>query len=171
VAVAITIGGVVVASAEAGQVKLERRLASGVLWGLAAMVLFGAFLFGVSYREHQLGWLAPIVLARAFTALFLAGYAGWRRVPLGWELSKGWPAARRAAAPVALIAALDTGGYVAFNVGVKHAATGIVATASAPYALVAALMAVWLLHERPTVQQRCGAVVVVSGLVLLGVAG
>ncbi len=35
-----------------------------------------------------------------------------------------------------LLALLDTGGYVCFNLGVGHAATAVVAAASAPYAVV-----------------------------------
>lgn len=50
-------------------------------------------------------------------------------------------------ATIALIAVLDTGGYV-FNFGIRHADTSVVATASAPYAVVPIVMGVLVLAER-----------------------
>ena len=49
-----------------------------------------------------------------------------------------------------LLALLDTGGYVFFNLGVGHASAAIVAAASAPYAVVPIIMGVSLFKERPT---------------------
>jgi drug/metabolite transporter (DMT)-like permease len=60
---------------------------------------------------------------------------------------------------------------VFFNVGVRHAATSIVATASAPYAVVPIVMGVSLLRERPTPVQWSGVALVIGGLVTLGLAG
>ena len=47
--------------------------------------------------------------------------------------------------------------------------TSVVATASAPYALVPVAAGVLLLAERPTRAQRVGALLVIGGLALLGV--
>src|ERR1700739_5162196 len=97
--------------------KLERRSALGVLLALAAMALLGGFVFGVSYYPASIGGLGPIFLARAATALFLIAHAsateGLHRRLFPRDLL---PA-------VVLLAALDTGGYVFFNVGVRHDAT------------------------------------------------
>jgi len=52
IAVAITIAGAMLASADVREIaraKLERRSALGFLLALAAMVLLGTFVFGVSY--------------------------------------------------------------------------------------------------------------------------
>ncbi len=75
---------------------------------------------------------------------------------------------RRLAAIIALLALVDTGGYVCFNLGVGHAATAIVAAASAPYAVVPIIMGVWMLRERPTGAQWVGVGLVVAGVVALG---
>jgi drug/metabolite transporter (DMT)-like permease len=69
---------------------------------------------------------------------------------------------------IVLIAVIDTVGYVAFNFGVRHADTSIVATAAAPYALVPITAGVVLLHERPGAIQWAGVALVIAGLVLLG---
>jgi drug/metabolite transporter (DMT)-like permease len=116
--------------------------------------------FGVSYYTG-IGWLAPIFLARGFTALFLLAHAG-RRGTLRWT-----DPPPRAIAAIALIAALDTGGYVFFNVGARHAETSVVATASTAYAVVPIVMGVCLLRERPKRLQWLGVAIVCGGLTLL----
>ena len=77
VAVAITIGGAMLASADVKEIlraKLRRRSVLGVVLALCAMVLLGAFVFGVSYYRRRIGWLGPIFLARGFATLFLLGH-------------------------------------------------------------------------------------------------
>lgn len=195
IAVAITIAGAMLASADVREIaraKLERRSALGFLLALAAMALLGAFVFGVSYYRQRIGWLAPIFLARAFATVFVLGHVLASRGRPGsvtgdappatgdiFSAVAGVPAApagRRAArrpgklvALMALLGLLDTGGYVCFNLGVGHAATAIVAAASAPYAVVPIVMGVSLFAERPTGAQWLGIAVVISGVILLGV--
>ena len=71
---------------------------------------------------------------------------------------------------IMLIALLDTGGYAFFNLGVGRAQTSLVATASAPYALVPVLMGTVLLSERLSRTQWAGIAIVCAGLVLIGAA-
>jgi drug/metabolite transporter (DMT)-like permease len=163
-AVTVTIFGAMVASANVRAIarsRLERRAALGFLLALAAMALLGGFVFGVSYYHRTIGWLGPIFLARGFSLLFVLAHTA-----ANGELQRGIPAKLWPA--VVLLAALDTGGYICFNVGTRHAATSIVATASAPYALVPVLMGTYLLRERPTATQWSGVALVLIGLVTLG---
>ena len=81
---------------------------------------------------------------------------------------RSWPVPRNLVRAVVALAILDTTGYVCFNIGVRHAPTSVVATASAPYALVPVLMGVSLLRERPSPVQWSGVGLVLVGLVLLG---
>jgi drug/metabolite transporter (DMT)-like permease len=67
-----------------------------------------------------------------------------------------------------LLAVLDTGGYVCFNLGVGHASTAVVAAASAPYAVVPIVMGVSLFAERPTRAQWLGVAFVIAGVIVLG---
>jgi drug/metabolite transporter (DMT)-like permease len=181
VAVAATIAGAMVASADVRAVaraKLERRSALGFLLALTAMALLGAFVFGVSYYRRRVGWLGPIFLARGFAAVFLLGHVFARGArsasgarATGARSAPGVPATRGRREPIAivvLLALLDTGGYVCFNLGVGHAATAIVAAASAPYATVPIVMGVSLFGERPTRTQWLGVGLVVAGVVVLG---
>jgi drug/metabolite transporter (DMT)-like permease len=163
VAVIVTFAGVFLSATDLRQLRgvaHERQAARGVLLAIITMALIGGFVFGVSERHQALGWLAPILLARGFATLFVLGHA----------LRRGtrWPSwSPRLAATVALIGVVDTAGYVCFNVGAEHAATAIVAAASSPYALVPIAAGVLLLHERPSLTQRAGVLLVICGLVLL----
>jgi uncharacterized membrane protein len=82
------------------------------------------------------------------------------------------PGLRRRAllAVLALLALLDTGGYVCLNLGVGHAAAAIVAAASAPYATVPIAMGVSLFKERPSGLQWVGVACVIAGVIVLGAA-
>jgi drug/metabolite transporter (DMT)-like permease len=166
-AVIMTIAGVMVASAHRSSTataKARRQAARGLGLTIAATVMFGGFLFGVSYYHNRIGWLAPIFLARGFAAVFLLAHVGqrgarrWRQAP------------PRVLWLIALIAVLDTGGYIFFNIGARHAETSVVATASAPYAVVPIVMGVFLLHERPSRVQWLGVAMLISGLILLGIS-
>jgi drug/metabolite transporter (DMT)-like permease len=163
-AVVITILGAMVASANVRAIlgtHLERRSALGFLLALTAMALLGGFVFGVSYYHRTIGWLGPIFLARAFSAVFLLG-----QTAVTGELHQRLP--RNLRRVIVLLAFLDTAGYVCFNVGVRHAPTAVVATASAPYAVVPVLMGTLLLRERPSGVQWLGVSLVLAGLVTLG---
>ena len=166
-AVIVIIVGAMVASADvrlAVREKLQRRSMLGFALALCAMTLLGAFVFGVSYYGSRIGWLGPIFLARGFAALFLLAH----RAVAGEPSREGRPA--RLVWLVAVLAALDTGGYVFFNLGVRHAATAVVAAASAPYAVVPILMGVSLFHERPTAIQWSGVLLVIAGVIVLALA-
>jgi drug/metabolite transporter (DMT)-like permease len=151
------------------------------------MCLLGAFVFGVSYYRQRIGWLGPIFLARGFATVFLLGHVlvrGARVTPPrtaagaaagaaagehGGEPAAVQPSSRApVVAIIALLALVDTGGYVCFNLGVGHAPTAIVAAASAPYALVPIAMGVSLFRERPTRAQWLGVACVLVGVIVLG---
>jgi drug/metabolite transporter (DMT)-like permease len=162
-AVAVVLLGVVLASSDLAQIRaIERVAALGIVLALVTAVLIGAFVYGVAYFSGDYGWLAPIVLARAFSTLFIAGTALRGGV---WRFPERRPSLL---AMIGLIAVVDTAGYIAFNFGVRHADTSIVATAAAPYALVPVVAGVFLFHERPAAIQWAGVGLVIAGLVLLG---
>lgn len=167
VAVLAVIGGAMVASANVRDIRrthLGPHAARGFLLALLAMLLLGGFVFGVSYYHASDGWLAPIFLARGFATLFILAHV---TIADGGKLPR---LPRAMFSTFALLAVVDTGGYVFFNVGTEHAATSVVATASAPYSVVPIIMGVWLLHERPTGVQWLGVALIIAGLITLGLS-
>lgn len=156
--------GVMLASADLRQIHaIERRQALGLVIALAAVVAIGATVFGNAYYAIELGWLVPIFLTRTYTTLFLLGFSlrDRGRRPSGRSA--------RVLVLVAVIAVVDTGGYVAFNIGAERADTSIVSAASAPYALIPILAGVLFLRERPAPVQWLGVAAVIGGVVLLGI--
>jgi drug/metabolite transporter (DMT)-like permease len=164
-ALTVLMVGVLLASSDLAQLRhVERVVVVGVVLALLTAVLIGAFVFGVAYFSADYGWVVPIFLARAFTAVFVAATA----LSTGdWRFPDRSP---KLLAAIALIAVVDTCGYVAFNFGVRHDDTAVVATAAAPYAVVPIVLGVLLLAERPRPTQWAGVGLVLGGLVLLGLS-
>jgi drug/metabolite transporter (DMT)-like permease len=166
-AVVLAVGGVMLASSDLASVrKSDSARPQGVLLAILAMVTLGGFVFGLAYYAGDLGWLLPIFLGRASTLVVLA-------LALAGDLRRSPRLVSARLLPViVLLAVLDTGGYVAFNVGTGHADTAIVAGAAAPYAVVPIVLGVVLLEERPAALQWVGIVLVLVSVATLGlVAG
>lgn len=162
-AVAVVMAGVLLASADLAQLhRIERRQALGVVLAVVTAVAIGGFVFGNAYYAAEHGWLMPIFLSRGFATVLLLAAAARGGV---WRLSGRTP---RWVALVALLAAVDTGGYVAFNVGAERAETSVVSAASAPYAVIPIVAGVLLFGERPSPVQWAGVAAVIGGVVLLG---
>jgi drug/metabolite transporter (DMT)-like permease len=165
IAVVISVIGIVLASQGLRHIfAVDWVDMHGLLFALAAMVLIGTFVLGVSVEADDLGWLTPVFLARAFSTMFVAG-----------SLLKGgaWKFPDRSPSvlwAIVALAVLDTAGYISFNLGTKHSDTAIVAAASAPYAVIPVIAGVLFFHERPTATEWAGVALVVAGLVLLGLA-
>ena len=162
-AILVAMLGVALASSDLAQIRRQHRPAlAGIAFAVAAMALLGGFVFGVAYHSEALGWLVPIFLARACTTILLVLVAARAR-----ELDVPDRSPSLLGTLVAL-ALLDTGGYVAFNLGIRHADTSVVAAASAPYAVIPIVIGVAVLRERPAALQWLGVALLLAGVVLLG---
>jgi len=162
-AILVVLLGVLFASSDLAQFRGRERVAVlGILLALVTAVAIGAFVYGIAYFSSTYGWLVPIFLARGFATLFLLAVSlrGGE-----WRFPDRSP---RLLATISLIAVVDTLGYVAFNFGVRHADTSVVATAAAPYSVVPIVLGVMLLHERPRWAHWAGIGLVIGGLILLG---
>jgi drug/metabolite transporter (DMT)-like permease len=162
-AVLVAFLGVALASSDVAQLhRIERRQLLGLGLAVVAAVAGGVGVFGISYYSDELGWLGPIFVARCFTGALIALLCvrgGRWRIPAR---------SRGVLALIGAIAALDTAGFVAFNIGVREADTSLIATASSPYAIVPIVLGVTILHERPKPVQWLGITFVIAGLILLG---
>jgi drug/metabolite transporter (DMT)-like permease len=165
IAVIVSVTGIVLASQGLRHIfRVEWVDAHGLLFALAAMVLIGAFVLGVSVKADELGWLVPVFLARLFSTIFVAGSL----IRGGaWKFPDRSP---RVLWAIVALALLDTAGYISFNLGTEHADTAIVAAASAPYAVIPVVAGVLFFHERPAPIEWVGVGLVIAGLVLLGLA-
>jgi drug/metabolite transporter (DMT)-like permease len=162
-AILVVLLGVLLASSDLAQFRARERVALlGILLALVTAVAIGAFVYGIAYFSATYGWLVPIFLARGFSTLFLLAISLRGRE---WRFPDRSP---RLLATISLIAVVDTLGYVAFNFGVRHADTTVVATAAAPYSVVPIALGVMLLHERPRWAHWTGIGLVIGGLILLG---
>ena len=162
-AIVVVMLGVLLASSDLAQFRSRERIALfGILLALVTAVAIGVFVYGIAHFSATYGWLVPIFLARGFSTIFLVAVSlrGGE-----WRFPDRSP---RLLATISLIAVVDTLGYVAFNFGVRHADTTVVATAAAPYSVVPIVFGVMLLHERPRFAQWSGIGLVISGLILLG---
>lgn len=117
---------------------------------------------GNAYYAAAYGWLLPIFLSCGFATVFLLVVAVSGR---SWRIDARTPAWLGL---VVLLAVLDTGGYIAFNLGAERADTSIVSAASAPYAVIPIVAGVLLFRERPPLVQWLGVTAVIGGVVLLG---
>jgi drug/metabolite transporter (DMT)-like permease len=162
-AVVIVMGGVALASADLAQLhRVERRQALGIVLAIVTAVAIGAFVFGNAYYAPAYGWLVPIFLSRGFATVFLVAAAVRLRAFTNAGIDARW------IRWVIFLAAVDTGGYIAFNLGAERAETSIVSAASAPYAVIPIVAGVILFRERPAPIQWGGIAAVIGGVVLLG---
>jgi drug/metabolite transporter (DMT)-like permease len=162
-AIVVVLLGVILASSDLAQFGARERIALlGIVLALVTAVAIGAFVYGIAYFSATYGWLVPIFLARGFSTLFLVAVSlrGGE-----WRFPDRSP---KLLATISLIAVVDTLGYVAFNFGVRHADTTVVATAAAPYSVGPIALGVMLLHERPRGAHWAGIGLVIGGLILLG---
>jgi len=162
-AIMVVLLGVLLASSDLAQFRAHERIALvGIVLALVTAVAIGVFVYGIAHFSATYGWLVPIFLARGATTLYLVAVSlrgGQWRFP-----DRSLPLL----ATISLIAVVDTLGYVAFNFGVRHADTTVVATAAAPYSVVPIVFGVLLLHERPRWTHWAGISLVIGGLILLG---
>lgn len=164
VAVVVVMLGVLLASSDLRQVStIERRQSLGLILAFVTVIAIGAFVFGNAYYAIEYGWLVPIFLSRGFATVFLLAIS---LRDGGWRFPDRSP---RLLGLIVLLAGVDTGGYVMFNVGAERAETSIVSAASAPYAVIPIIGGVLLFHERPAPIQWLGVAGVIGGVVLLGI--
>lgn len=163
-AIAATIGGVVMASVDIGEIRSGRMLSRGVLIALVATVGVGVWIYAIGVVSRDLGWFLPVYINRLLTLAILAPVAAVRR---------SWPW-QQLTVPLVLgvlvVGVLETASLMAFARGAEIGTISIVAAASTVYPVVPILGGVFIFHERLAPTQVAGLVIVVVGLVMLALA-
>lgn len=134
---------------------------SGLVWGLSAMVGLGLALGFLDRVTEASDPMLAVLVVRALSIipayLFTRASGEVIRFPRGWDGKRLLLAA----------AVLDSGGYVAYNLGVDAAPVAVVAPITAAHPVVTIALAVVLLRERPRSLQWAGAGVTVAAVIAL----
>jgi uncharacterized membrane protein len=159
----ITVLGVMLTSTDLAKLRAGTHTrAPGLPWAIVSAVLFGVGGFFLGYFAQEVGWgpglwASRCALLAGFTMLSIVRRREFDRV--GWNagvlLAFGSGAA-------------DLLGVVSYSIGASRGLLSVVLIASAVFPLVAVVLSVWLLHERPVANQYLGIALVVVGLLVLG---
>lgn len=134
---------------------------SGIRLALVASAAFGGYLFALATFSEDLGWLVPILIARAMTVAILAAVAVARQPP-----TRG-PLGRIGVAGCLVAGALDATGYLLFNRGAEIGEVAITSAAAASYPVIPILVGLFALRERVAGHQMVGVAGVLCGMVVL----
>lgn len=162
-----TVGGVMLTSTDLAKLRAGTHgRPPGLPWALCSAVGFGAGAFTLAQLSRDLGWELALWGSRcaqlvAFAVLGLL----WRRDRLDGRFAVG-----AAVLAAVTVGGADLMGVLAFAVGAEKGFVIPVLIASAIFPLIAVLLSVAFLHERPVANQYVGIVLTVAGLVTVGLA-
>jgi drug/metabolite transporter (DMT)-like permease len=160
---AVTVVGVMLASTDLKKLRAGTHgVPPGLPWAIAAALLFGVGGFVLGWASKQIGWVPALWASRTVQFFGFAVLAIMRPADLR---NIGRNAGTKAAAAAGMA---DLAGVAMFAAGAEAGFVSVVLVASAIFPLIAVLLSVIYLHERPVINQIVGAVVVVAGLVFLG---
>jgi uncharacterized membrane protein len=137
--------------------------AIGAVFGVAAALLYGVGGFMIGRYSRDLGWLVPVVVARAGAMVFLLGLLA---TPLRGSAPRIQPLRGVAWAVVAGL--VDAAGLAAFTRGDQVGLVAVTAAVSSAYPVIPLVGGLLLFRERLMRWQAGGAVLILAGLVLLG---
>jgi drug/metabolite transporter (DMT)-like permease len=176
--VALTIGGVVLASASgqrgapAGSPPQAGRRHSGVPYALAAMLAWGVTTYILARSAEHLGWFFPVAVSRAVTLVILLAAAAATAV----GSRGGQPSSARPGAPLTRLALpagaglLDVLAFLAFARAGQVGPVPVAAAASACFPLIVIAGGVLVFKERLRAVQFVGAGLTIVGLLVLGLS-
>jgi drug/metabolite transporter (DMT)-like permease len=160
---AVTVLGVMLASTDLRKLRAGTHgVPPGLPWALVAALMFGIGGFILGWASKQIGWVPALWASRTVQFFFFAVLAAMRPADLR-KIGRNTGTWAAGAAGMA-----DLFGVAMFAAGAQAGFVSIVLVASAIFPLIAVVLSVIYLHERPVPNQIVGAAVVVAGLMLLG---
>jgi drug/metabolite transporter (DMT)-like permease len=164
IGVALTIGGVALASAQSDPTGSGVRSWGGIPYALVATFAWGVASYLVGRYAQEIGWYLPVIGTR-LVEFALVGCVvlvlALRGVPL--VVPRG-----RAAAVPAVSAVADAAAVSLFARGSQVGLVSIASAVSATFPLVVIAGGLILFHERPSPRQWIGVLATITGLILLG---
>jgi drug/metabolite transporter (DMT)-like permease len=134
----------------------------GLSWAIVSAVLFGIGGFLLGYFAQEVGWVTGLWASRlvqliAFATIAIAQRHRFGRVGVngGLVMALG-------------VGAADLLGVVSYSYGASQGFLSVVLIASAVFPLIAVVLSVGWLHERPVANQYVGIALTVLGLIVLG---
>jgi drug/metabolite transporter (DMT)-like permease len=157
----LVLGFIVLAALEPRAEVAAEGSGSGIRLALVASAAFGGYLFALATFSDDLGWLVPILIARAMTVAILAAVAVTRPPAAPGALG------RIGLAGCLVAGALDASGYLVFNRGAEIGELAITSAAAASYPVIPILVGLFALRERVAGHQLVGVAGVLGGMVVL----
>jgi drug/metabolite transporter (DMT)-like permease len=175
-----TVGVVLVGLNFEGGMRSIKVVGPGVLFALVALFAFAGLTVTIADPIRQIGWLPALIAARASNATLstiLLGIVLLR--PVGWTRrfiepnAPGGPVPAIMRWPIAVVflaGFVDVIGLVSYAIGLEVSLVWLVGLASSFGPVVAVLVAVVFLGERPRRVQWLGMIGIVAGIVLIGLS-
>ena len=166
-----TVGVVLTAVAFDGGMRATRLAGPGVIFAVAALILFAVMTIGLAETIERSGWLEVIVVSRVVNAVISVG-AVWAvgavaHPRLAALVHRDLAGSRRAWAIVLVAGILDMAGLVVYAYGLEVAETWLVGLASSFGPAVTILVAVAFLGERLKPIQWAGLAAIGAGMVAI----
>jgi drug/metabolite transporter (DMT)-like permease len=153
--------GFIVLAAREPRSEVAEGGGGGIRLALIASMAFGGYLFGLAALADELGWLVPILIARAATVAIVFAVTVARPPPGSGSL------ARTGLLVCAAAGLLDASGYLAFNRGAEVGEVAITSAAAAAYPVIPILVGLFVLRERIAWHQLVAVAGVLCGMVVL----
>ena len=166
-----TVGVVLTAVAFDGSLRGTRLAGPGVIFAVAALILFSVMTIGLAETIEASGWLEVILVSRLVNAVVSVGAVAAveraRRPQLDALVAHDLPATPRGWGLVLVAGVLDMAGLVVYAIGLERAETWLVGLASSLGPAVTILVAVAFLGERLRPIQWLGLVGIGAGMVFI----
>jgi drug/metabolite transporter (DMT)-like permease len=157
----LTVVGVVLASTPEASPDRQRSV-RGIPEAIGAALSFGISFWGLKYVVPFTGPWIPVVESRIVALLLLPLLAR----PLGQSIAlperAAWPG-------VIVIGLLDTCANLAYNIGIRSDAPGIVAVLGSLFSPITVLLGFVVLRERLSQRQWVGVLVIFAAITLIGI--
>lgn len=161
----VTVLGVMLTSTDLRKVRAgTHTMPPGLPWAIVSAIGFGVGGLTLAKLSQDLGWELGLWSSRvAQLVAFVALGILWRKRELRGRFLAG-----PAAVAALTVGGADLIGVLGYSIGAEAGFVIPVLIASAVFPLIAVLLSVAFLHERPVPNQYVGVVLTVIGLVLVG---